>query len=199
MVSWACVWVCVLLESVVFMCFSNGTLPLWTCWGPGSLNAWISSSTSTSSRSSSGSQRWDQKHPVLVKCPEISGAPSWQISFRPAEKVQRLPSTGCLGLHPEQQDVRDGAQQADRGGGHCFSEGRRHAGHLDEGQRRGGWRGLEAAHRPPSPSVCPKPPVSPFHPPPFHTFDFSLVTDACTNSDSHSRTSLSARLASEGT
>lgn len=35
--------------------------------------------------------------------------------------------------------------------------------------------------------------------PPFHTFDFSLVTDACTNSDSHSRTSLSARNAYEGT
>lgn len=34
---------------------------------------------------------------------------------------------------------------------------------------------------------------------PFHTFDFSLVTDACTNSDSHSRTSLSARNAYEGT
>lgn len=34
---------------------------------------------------------------------------------------------------------------------------------------------------------------------PFHTFDFSLVTDACTNSDSHSRTSSSARNAYEGT
>lgn len=34
---------------------------------------------------------------------------------------------------------------------------------------------------------------------PIHTFDFSLVTDACTNSDSHSRTSLSARNAYEGT
>lgn len=41
----------------------------------------------------------------------------------------------------------------------------------------------------------PEPP----HPTPFHTFDFSLVTDACTNSDSHSRTSLSARNAYEGT
>lgn len=36
-------------------------------------------------------------------------------------------------------------------------------------------------------------------PRPFHNFDFSLVTDACTNSDSHSRTSLSARNAYEGT
>lgn len=63
---------CVLLEGVVFMCFSNGTLPPWTFWGPGSPNAWISSSTSTSWRSSSGSQRWgavgvggDGKHPPI--------------------------------------------------------------------------------------------------------------------------------------
>lgn len=173
MVSWVRVWVCVLLESVVFMCFSNGTLPPWTCWGPGSPNAWISSSTSTNSKSSSGSQRWDPKHLVgLVKCPETSAAPSWQISCCPAEKVQRLPSAGGPGLHPEQQDVWDGAQQADFGGGHSFSKGRRHAGHLDEGQRRGGWRRLEAAQQLPSPSVCPKPPVFPLlllSPPPLQT------------------------------
>lgn len=42
-------------------------------------------------------------------------------------------------------------------------------------------------------------PWTPHPNPPFHTFDFSLVTDACTNSDSHSRTSLSARNAYEGT
>lgn len=45
------------------------------------------------------------------------------------------------------------------------------------------------------PILCPTNP----HPNPFHTFDFSLVTDACTNPDSHSRTSLSARKAYEGT
>lgn len=56
-VSWVCVRVCVLLEGVVPLCFSNGTLPPWICWGLGSPNAWISSSTSTSSKSSSGSQR----------------------------------------------------------------------------------------------------------------------------------------------
>lgn len=43
------------------------------------------------------------------------------------------------------------------------------------------------------------PPLNPHTTTPFHTFDFSLVTDACTNSDSHSRTSLSARNAYEGT
>lgn len=43
------------------------------------------------------------------------------------------------------------------------------------------------------------PPLNPHTLTPFHTFDFSLVTDACTNSDSHSRTSLSARNAYEGT
>ena len=55
-----------------------------------------------------------------------------------AEKVPGLPPAGRPRLHPEQQDVRHGAQQADRGGGHRFGEGRRHAGHLHERQRRGG-------------------------------------------------------------
>lgn len=53
----------------------------------------------------------------------------------PAEKVPGLSPAGCPRLNPQQQDVRHGAQQADLGGGHCFGEGRRHAGHLHEGQR----------------------------------------------------------------
>lgn len=53
----------------------------------------------------------------------------------PVEKVPGLSPAGRPRLHPQQQDVRHGAQQADRGGGHRFSEGRRHAGHLHEGQR----------------------------------------------------------------
>lgn len=110
----------------------------------------------------------------------------------PLEKVPGLPPAGRPGLHPEQQDVRHGAQQADHRGGHCFGEGRRHAGHLHEGQRRGGRRRrLELVYTD-SPTPTPSPPPS------FHTFDFSLVTDACTNSDSHSRTSLSARNAYRG-
>lgn len=55
-------------------------------------------------------------------------------------------------------------------------------------------------HRFPNPRpLCSPEPPPPHHNCPFHTFDFSLVTDACTNSDSHSRTSSSARNAYEGT
>lgn len=116
----------------------------------------------------------------------------------PAEKVPGLSPAGRPRLNPQQQDVWHGAQPADCGGGHCFSEGRRHAGHLHEGQRRGGRRGwLEPVHW--HSDLSSLPPLNPHTPTPFHTFDFSLVTDACTNSDSHSRTSLSARNAYEGT
>ena len=54
------------------------------------------------------------------------------------EKVQRLPPAGGARLHPEQQDVRHGAQQTDPGRGNSLCAGGRHAGHLHEGQRRGG-------------------------------------------------------------
>lgn len=66
---------------------------------------------------------------------------------RLVEEVQGLPPAGRPRLHAEQQDVRHGAQQADAGGGHRLREGRRHAGHLHEGQRRGGRGGrLEPGH-----------------------------------------------------
>lgn len=51
------------------------------------------------------------------------------------EKIPRLPSARRPGLYSEQQDVRDGEEQADVGGGHGVREGRRNAGHLHEGQR----------------------------------------------------------------
>lgn len=57
------------------------------------------------------------------------------FALPPTEKVPGLPAAGGPRLDPQQQDVRHGAQQADPGGGHGFGEGRRHAGHLHEGQR----------------------------------------------------------------
>lgn len=173
---WCCVWarVCVLLEGVMFMCFSNGTLPPWTCWGPGSPNAWISSSTSTSWRSSSGSQRWGRKHSPRSRHTCVTAHHPQSLLSR-VEKVPGLPAAGGPRLHPQQQDVRHGAQQADLGGGHGFGEGRRHAGHLHEGQRRGGRRGrLEPkTRRLPNPSL----PSIPRHLPlPTTTAPFTLLT-----------------------
>lgn len=52
-----------------------------------------------------------------------------------SEKIPRLPSARRPRLHSEQQDVRDGEEQADAGRGHGVCEGRRNAGHLHEGQR----------------------------------------------------------------
>lgn len=87
------------------------------------------------------------------------------------EKVPRLPPARGPGLHTEQQDVRDGEEPADAGGGHGLGEGGGHAGHLHEGQRPGGWRQVDpwrdrGPGGRPRPlycsSLCPAPPHPPF-------------------------------------
>lgn len=60
------------------------------------------------------------------------------LCCRATEKVPRLPPARGSGLHPEQQDVRDGEEPADAGRSHGLGEGRRDARHLHEGQRRRG-------------------------------------------------------------